>query len=126
MVARLTELARNRYGAAFRSHSGRWEPLPGAGSLDQGQSVRTRTDTLLEFASEWRDRQGKPPCEQVPCDVIWSASAFLAKESPPIQGWLVWSLLTMICTFVYFPTDGCVSGSWSPLVAFVLPPRRAP
>jgi len=28
IVARLTELARNRYGAAFRSHSGRWEPLP--------------------------------------------------------------------------------------------------
>ena len=24
VVARLTELGRNRYGAAFRSHSGRW------------------------------------------------------------------------------------------------------
>ncbi|AGW93311.1 MULTISPECIES: hypothetical protein [Cupriavidus] len=35
VVARLTELGRNRYGAAFRSHSGRWEPLPGAGSLDE-------------------------------------------------------------------------------------------
>jgi hypothetical protein len=35
VVARLTELARNRYGAAFRSHSGRWEPLPGTGSLDE-------------------------------------------------------------------------------------------
>jgi hypothetical protein len=33
VVARLTELGRNRYGAAFRSHSGRWEPLPGTGTL---------------------------------------------------------------------------------------------
>lgn len=32
-VARLTELARNRYTAAFRSHTGRWEPLPAAGDL---------------------------------------------------------------------------------------------
>ncbi|MGT2434160.1 hypothetical protein ACU4HD_45440 (plasmid) [Cupriavidus basilensis] len=31
VVARLTELGRNRYGAAFRTHSGRWEPLPGTG-----------------------------------------------------------------------------------------------
>ncbi|MGF6653567.1 DNA-directed RNA polymerase subunit N (RpoN/RPB10) [Paraburkholderia youngii] len=35
VVARLTELARNRYSAAFRSHTGRWEPLPGTGSLDE-------------------------------------------------------------------------------------------
>jgi hypothetical protein len=27
-VARLTEAVRNRYTAAFRSHTGRWEPLP--------------------------------------------------------------------------------------------------
>jgi hypothetical protein len=27
-VARLTEVARNKYTAAFRSHTGRWEPLP--------------------------------------------------------------------------------------------------
>ncbi|WP_042880844.1 hypothetical protein [Cupriavidus necator] len=39
VVARLTELGRNRYGAAFRSHSGRWEPLPGAGSLDEMAQV---------------------------------------------------------------------------------------
>jgi hypothetical protein len=32
-VARLTELARNTYSAAFRSHTGRWEPLPGRGDL---------------------------------------------------------------------------------------------
>ena len=34
-VARLTEVARNRYTAAFRTHSGRWEPLPAAGDLRQ-------------------------------------------------------------------------------------------
>lgn len=27
-VARLTEVARHKYTAAFRSHTGRWEPLP--------------------------------------------------------------------------------------------------
>jgi hypothetical protein len=39
VVARLTELGRNRYGAAFRSHTGRWEPLPGTGSLDEMTEV---------------------------------------------------------------------------------------
>jgi len=32
-VARLTEVARDNYTAAFRSHTGRWEPLPAAGDL---------------------------------------------------------------------------------------------
>jgi len=32
-VARLAEVARNKYTAAFRSHTGRWEPLPAAGDL---------------------------------------------------------------------------------------------
>ena len=32
-IARLTELGRNSYSAAFRSHTGRWEPLPGIGAL---------------------------------------------------------------------------------------------
>ncbi len=32
-VARLTELERNSYSSAFRSHTGRWEPLPGTGDL---------------------------------------------------------------------------------------------
>ena len=35
VVARLTELDKKNYGAAFRSHSGRWEPLPGSGPLDE-------------------------------------------------------------------------------------------
>lgn len=32
-IARLTELARNSYSSAFRSHTGRWEPLPSTGDL---------------------------------------------------------------------------------------------
>jgi hypothetical protein len=32
-VARLTEVARKRYTAAFRSHTGSWEPLPISGDL---------------------------------------------------------------------------------------------
>jgi hypothetical protein len=32
-IARLTETGRNTYSSAFRSHTGRWEPLPGTGDL---------------------------------------------------------------------------------------------
>ena len=32
-IARLTELGRTSYSSAFRSHTGRWEPLPGTGDL---------------------------------------------------------------------------------------------
>lgn len=32
-IARLTEIGRNTYSASFRSHTGRWEPLPGSGDL---------------------------------------------------------------------------------------------
>ncbi|KAE8757281.1 hypothetical protein FSO04_24745 [Paraburkholderia madseniana] len=39
VVARLTELGRNRYSAAFRSHNGRWETLPGTGSLEEMAEV---------------------------------------------------------------------------------------
>jgi hypothetical protein len=41
VVARLTEIGRHQYGAAFRSHSGRWEPLPGTGTLDEMAQVVT-------------------------------------------------------------------------------------
>jgi hypothetical protein len=34
-IARLTSLGHKRYGAAFRTHTGRWEPLPGTGSRTQ-------------------------------------------------------------------------------------------
>ena len=33
-VARLTETGKNSFTAAFCNHSGRWEPLPGVGALD--------------------------------------------------------------------------------------------
>ena len=32
-IARLTATGRNAYCSAFRSHTGRWEPLPGSGDL---------------------------------------------------------------------------------------------
>jgi hypothetical protein len=49
VVARLTELGRNRYGAAFRSHSGRWEPLPGTGTLaEMAQLVVTLLQPYLQ------------------------------------------------------------------------------
>jgi hypothetical protein len=41
VVARLTEIGHQQYGAAFRSHSGRWEPLPGTGTLDEMAEVVT-------------------------------------------------------------------------------------
>lgn len=34
-MARLTELGHGAYGAAFRSLTGRWEPLPGTGPLKE-------------------------------------------------------------------------------------------
>jgi len=44
-VARLTEVARNSYSAAFRSHTGRWEPLPApAANIEQAAELLT---TLL-------------------------------------------------------------------------------
>jgi hypothetical protein len=49
VVARLTELGRNRYGAAFRTHNGRWEPLPGIGSLEEmGDVVVTLLHPYLQ------------------------------------------------------------------------------
>lgn len=32
-IARLTATGRNAYCSAFRSHTGRWEPLPGSADL---------------------------------------------------------------------------------------------
>lgn len=32
-IARLTEVGRNAFSSAFRSHTGRWEPLPANGNL---------------------------------------------------------------------------------------------
>jgi len=33
-VARITRFDPKTYGVAFRTHSGRWEPLPGQGSIE--------------------------------------------------------------------------------------------
>jgi hypothetical protein len=41
VVARLTDIGHHQYGAAFRAHSGRWEPLPGTGTLDEMAEVVT-------------------------------------------------------------------------------------
>jgi len=49
VVARLTELGRQRYGAAFRTHSGRWEPLPSTGTLDEmAQLIVTLLEPYLQ------------------------------------------------------------------------------
>jgi hypothetical protein len=40
-VARLTNLGLKHYGAAFRTHTGRWEPLPGAGTRTEMAEVVT-------------------------------------------------------------------------------------
>ncbi len=47
-VARLTELAPNKYTAAFRSHTGRWEPLP-ASAADLKQTAELVTTLLAPY-----------------------------------------------------------------------------
>jgi hypothetical protein len=47
-VARLTEIARNKYTAAFRSHTGRWEPLP-ALAADLKQTAELVTTLLAPY-----------------------------------------------------------------------------
>jgi len=34
-IARLTEIGGSTFAVGFRNHSGRWEPLPGTGDLDE-------------------------------------------------------------------------------------------
>lgn len=34
-VARLTRLGQSRYGLSFRQHTGRWEPVPLSGTLEE-------------------------------------------------------------------------------------------
>jgi hypothetical protein len=38
-VARLTQAGGDHYTAAFRTHSGRWEPLPASGNLRQTAEI---------------------------------------------------------------------------------------
>jgi hypothetical protein len=48
-VARLTETARHHYTAAFRTHSGRWEPLPAVGNMRQtAEAVVTMLASYLD------------------------------------------------------------------------------
>lgn len=47
-VARLTEVARNKYTAAFRSHTGRWEPLP-APAADLKQTAELVATLLAPY-----------------------------------------------------------------------------
>jgi hypothetical protein len=46
-IARLTESGRNLYSCAFRSHTGRWEPLPGTDNL------ATTADWLVSLLSPY-------------------------------------------------------------------------
>jgi hypothetical protein len=49
VVFRLTELRRNLYDAAFRSHSGRWDLMPGSRPLDEmAQVVVTLAQSYLQ------------------------------------------------------------------------------
>jgi hypothetical protein len=52
VVARLSELSRNLYGAAFRSHSGRWEPLPGSGFARRNGSTGCHAPAALFAARQ--------------------------------------------------------------------------
>ena len=47
-VARLTEVAREKYTVAFRSHTGRWEPLP-ASAADLKQTAEIVTTLLATY-----------------------------------------------------------------------------
>ena len=47
-VARLSEVARNKYTAAFRSHTGRWEPLP-APAADLKQTAELVATLLASY-----------------------------------------------------------------------------
>jgi hypothetical protein len=47
-VARLTEVSCNQYTAAFRSHTGRWEPLP-APAADLKKTAELVTSLLAVY-----------------------------------------------------------------------------
>jgi len=49
-MARLTDLGHGAYGAAFRSMTGRWEPLPGTGPLkEMAELVTTLIGPYLQL-----------------------------------------------------------------------------
>jgi hypothetical protein len=47
VVFRLTELGRNLYDAVFRSHSGRWDLMPGSRPLDEMAQGSSRSRSLI-------------------------------------------------------------------------------
>lgn len=62
VVARATPLGGMEYGLSFRSHRGRWEPMPVSGLLEQ------IVDGLLDFLGPYVDpsvlrQEMKPPGE---------------------------------------------------------------
>ena len=50
-VARLTPLGGDAYALSFRRHTGRWEPMPFAGTLDEMAS--TLVETLEPYLQRW-------------------------------------------------------------------------
>lgn len=50
IVARATPIAGNEYGLSFRTHTGRWEPMPVSGTMEQ------ITEGLLDLLGPYLDR----------------------------------------------------------------------
>jgi hypothetical protein len=90
-IARLTAIGRNAYSSAFRSHTGRWEPLPGRADL------RTTADLVVTPLAPYFDansyrylRDQRSPVLSMPAGCKASADAgFKAIHSStpaPVQG----------------------------------------
>jgi hypothetical protein len=50
IIARATPIGRGEYGLSFRTHAGRWEPMPVSGLMEQV------VDGLLGFLGPYLDR----------------------------------------------------------------------
>ncbi|MGH7176949.1 MAG: hypothetical protein ACREJC_06190 [Tepidisphaeraceae bacterium] len=50
-VARLTPHGAGQYGLSFHHHTGRWEPMPFAGGLDE--MATTATTALAPYLERW-------------------------------------------------------------------------
>jgi hypothetical protein len=60
MVARATPLGGGEYGLSYRTHSGRWEPMPVSGGLDQIVSG------LLDLLGPYLDPSNMNPPGEAP------------------------------------------------------------